>query len=48
MKNSGTTTIKGIQAYVLIDDAISTGGYNCGIGSDKALISTKTTELEQN
>ena len=46
IKNSGTTSITGIQAYLLIGDATNPAGNlgaDCGIGSEKALISTDTT-----
>ena len=46
VKNSGTTSITGIQAYVLIDDAdgsVNTNSVNCQTGSEKALISIDTS-----
>ena len=42
IKNSGNTPIKGIQAYVLIEDSIGTGANDasCKTGSQKAVITT--------
>ena len=47
IKNSGTTSISGIHAYVLIKDGktsvpapTTTGDYDCMIGGDKAVIAT--------
>jgi ethanolamine utilization microcompartment shell protein EutS len=48
IKNSGTTAIKGIQAYVLIADAtaaVLTSNADCTIGGEKALISTDVNQL---